>query len=305
LKQKLGKDARVWVNLPAPREVAAKLALGDPQSAVQSAKGMADANYLLTGVLTENGPAYAWFHKSEFAAGPRTVITKDHSPGCSTSSPYPVRTDWTGLADAGQTDELSKKLNDYALKLSKVHGWLTLQDSANGSSGATFYNLALVRANDGTALPRDQAAQQGDRIQLALKSDDMVVGARWVYVLDIDCHGTGSLLYPINYLENKFPNAGANQNKFVLPHSLTMHIGPPYGVETLILLSTEEPLPDPYVLNFEGVASRGGGRGVETPLAKLLSDRSSGSTRGLEGDVPTDWGMSVMHLRSVPKDSTQ
>jgi Caspase domain len=304
LKQHLGKDARVWVNLPAPRGVADKLPLNDAQSTVQSAKGLADANYVLTGVLTENGPAYAWFHKSEYAAGPRTKITNDHSPGCSTTSPYPVRTNWTTLGDASDSDGLSKSLSDYALRLGKVHGWFTLQDSANGNSGANYYHLALVHADDGSSISPDKPAQQGDGIQLALRSDDMVVGPRWVYVLDIDCQGNGSLLYPKNFNENRFPNAAATQNKFVLPHSGTLHVGRPYGVETLILLSTEEPLPDPYVLNFEGVVSRGG-RGMDTPLGKLLGDRSSGNSRGLEDEVPSDWGMSMLHLHSVPKQAAQ
>jgi hypothetical protein len=302
LKQHLGKDARLWINLPAPKEVADKLALNDAQSVVQPAKTQADANYLLTGVLTPDGPAYAWFHKSEFAAGPRTAIAKDHSPGCSTTSPYPVRTDWTALADATQADALSKKLNDFALRLGKVHGWLTLQDSVNGTS--MYYNLALVHAGDTKEQAADQAIQQGDRMQMELVSEDKVVDARWVYVLDIDCHGAGSLLYPINYSENQFPNAGSNERKFVLPHSVTLRVGAPFGFETLILLSTEQPLPDPYVLNFEGVNSRNS-RGVSSPLEKLLSGRSAGNSRGFEGEVPTDWGMSVTHLRSVPKDAAQ
>ena len=48
-----------------------------------------------------------------------------------------------------------------------------------------------------------------------------------------------------------------------------LRIGKPYGVDTLILLSTEQPLPDPYALNFDGVAARGT-RGVTSPLEKLL-----------------------------------
>lgn len=303
LKQHLDNNARVWVNLPAPKEVAEKLALHEAQSIVQLAKTEADANYLLTGVLTHDGPAYAWFHKSEFAAGSRVKMAHDHSPGCSTNSPYPVRTDWTGLGDATQADALSKKLNDYALRLGKVHGWLTLPDSANGSS-ATYYKLALVHAADGSDQSPDKPIEQGDRVQMALESDDKVVDARWVYVLDIDCHGSGTLLYPINYSENQFPNAGANERKFVLPHSMTLRVGSPFGFETLILLSTEQPLADPYVLNFEGVASRGA-RAVASPLEKLLSDRSAGNSRGLEGDAPTDWGMSVTNMRSVPKGAAQ
>jgi len=70
-------------------------------------------------------------------------------------------------------------------------------------------------------------------------------------------------------------------------------------VDTLILLSTAQPLADPYVLNFEGVASRGT-RGRESPLEKLLSETSSG-TRGVSGEVPTNWGIGLTAIRSVPK----
>ncbi len=300
LKLQAGTDARVWVNLPVPREVADKLALHDPQSAVQAAKDLSSANYLLTGVLTEDGTAYAWFHKSEFAAGPRANNSNDHSPGCSTDSPYPVRTNWTALVDA---DVLSKKLNDYAQRLGKVHGWLTLQDSANGESAETYYKLALVHAADGTSISQDQTAQPGDRIQMVLRSEDRVVDPRWVYVLDISCNGQGTLLYPINFAENQFPNAGANERKVVLPHSLILKVGPPYGVDTLIMLSTAQPLPDPSSLTFEGVATRGG-RGVDTPLQRLLTNTSS-STRGLSEPVPTDWGITVTTLHSAPGNTVK
>jgi hypothetical protein len=283
--------------------VADKLSLHDPQSAVQTAKDFAGANYLLTGVLTENGPAYAWFHKSEFAAGPRANLKKDHSPGCSSDSPYPVRTDWTLLDDAAQGEALIKKLNDYAQRLGKVHGWLTLQDSANGEAAGGYYSLALVHASDGSSLPQDLPAQKGDRIQMMLQSEDRVVDPRWVYVLDISCNGAGSLLYPINFAENQFPNAGANDKKFVLPHSLTLRVGPPYGVDTLIMLSTAQPLPDPSALSFEGVATRGAG-GAASPLQKLLNGASS-STRGFAEPIPTDWGITVTTLRSVPGNPAQ
>jgi hypothetical protein len=300
LKQHLGADARIWVNLPLAKEVADKLALHDSQSAVQAAKDFADANYLLTGVLTENGPAYAWFHKSEFAAGPRpTSAVKDHSPGCSTDSPYPVRTDWTALGDASQPDTLTRKLNDYASRLGKVHGWLTLQDSANGESAETFYKLALVHASDGGTFPQDLPAHPGDKLQMLLQSDDRVVGARWVYVLDISCNGKGTLLYPINFAENEFPKAGTSDRKFVLPHSLTLKVGPPYGVDTLIMLSTAQPLPDPSSLSFEGVATRGA-NAAGSPLQRLLNNASS-STRGFVEPVPTDWGITVTTLHSVPQ----
>ncbi|HZL49995.1 MAG TPA: hypothetical protein VFC37_03505 [Terracidiphilus sp.] len=138
---------------------------------------------------------------------------------------------------------------------------------------------------------------------MALKSTDRVIERRWIYVLDIDCHGKGSLVYPLDYAENQFPNDADNGRQFVLPGARTLRVGPPYGVDTLILLSTAQPLPDPYVLNFEGIATRGT-RGVESPLEKLLANTSAG-TRGFSGEVPTNWGIALTTMRSVPKEAAQ
>ncbi len=298
LKQHLQPGAKLWVNFPAPRELAAKLALHDNGSAVKGAANLASANYVLAGVLTPDGPAYGWFHKSEMDAGQQVAHVSDHSPGCSATSPYPVRTDWAALGDATRTYFVGDKLNDYALRLGKVHGWINLSDSATGESAASFYKLTMVRASDNATLPDSQPAKQGDRMKMALQADGPVTDPRWVYILDIDCHGKGTLLYPIDYSENRFPNAGENESKFVLPHSLTLRIGPPYGVDTLILLSTAQPLPDPSALNFEGVASRGA-RGADSPLQKLLTSASSGS-RGFAEPVPTDWGIDLTRIHSIP-----
>jgi hypothetical protein len=82
-----------------------------------------------------------------------------------------------------------------------------------------------------------------------------------------------------------------------------LKVGPPYGVDTLIMLSTAQPLPDPSSLTFEGVATRGG-RGADSPLQRLLSNASS-STRGFLEPVPTDWGITVTTLRSVPQNEVK
>jgi hypothetical protein len=82
-----------------------------------------------------------------------------------------------------------------------------------------------------------------------------------------------------------------------------LRIGPPYGVDTLVMLSTAQPLPDPYALEFEGVATRGDSSDG-SPLARLLADTSRG-TRGAPGAVPTDWGIELTTLHSVPKDAAK
>jgi hypothetical protein len=214
-----------------------------------------------------------------------------------------VRSDWVVIADASVLDGGSAKLNKFAGLLAKVHGWLKLADSPADASTADYYALAMVHASDESPLTAEQPARQGEVLKVALHSDERVIEKRWVYILDIDCHGKGSLLYPLDYAENQFPRAADNGRQFVLPGARTLRIGPPYGVDTLIMLTTAQPLPDPYALNFEGVSTRGA-RAMESPLEKLLTSTSAG-TRGLAGEVPTNWGISLTTLRSIPKDTAK
>lgn len=302
LKRHLPAGAKLWANLPPSRELAAKFALGDHNSAVQTAADLASAHYALTGVLTEHGPAYAWFHKNELAAGPPASGNGGHSPGCSPTSQYPVRGDWVVSGDASAVEEYGAALNNFASLLAKVHGWLKLADSP-AASATGYYSLALVPESRESPLANDEPVRQGDLLKMALRSNHRVVEKRWVYILDIDCRGKGTVLYPGNYAENQFPNASDSGRQFFLPGARTLRIGPPFGVDTLILLSTAQPLPDPYMLNFSGVASRGT-RGGRSPLEKLLN-QTSGGTRGSPGEMPTNWGIELMTVRSIPKDATK
>jgi hypothetical protein len=308
LKAHLGADAKLWVNLPAPTELATRLTPTDSTSPLKVAANLKDADYALAGVLTVNGPAYAWFHKGELVAGPPTG-SGDHSPGCSATSQYPVRSDWVPMTGLGDVDATGDKLGKYSSLLVKVHGWLDLADSPADAASDTYYSLAMVpavaQAADAAAqaVPTDTPVKQGDQVKMALASSERVIERRWVYVLDIDCHGRGSLLYPVDFAENRFPNDSDSGRQFLLPGARTLRIGPPYGVDTLILLSTAEPLPEPSALNFEGVATRGA-RGMDSPLQKLLADTSKG-TRGLSGEVPTNWGIALSTMRSVPKQTAQ
>jgi hypothetical protein len=303
IRKNLPAGAKLWANLPPSRELAAKLKPESSESVVEIADTFASAHYALTGVLTPDGPAYAWYHMGELAAGPPSPSAPPHSPGCSATSPYPVRTDWVPIAYTGEIDKASAHLNNYASLLAKVRGWLQLTDSPAGASPSEFYSLTLLPSGATAPLAADQTTHQGDLLNLALSSEDRVIDRRWVYVLDIDCHGQGTVLYPRDYSENQFPNAADTGRQFPLRGAPVLRIGPPYGVDTLILLSTEQPLADPYVLNFEGVASRGT-RGVSSPLEKLLN-QTSGGTRGFSSEVPTNWGLSTVLVRSAPKGNSQ
>jgi hypothetical protein len=307
LKAAVPGGAKVWVDLPPSRELAAKLTLGGPNSEAQPAERPAGAQYVLAGVLAHDAPAYAWFHTSELAAGPHpTATSPDHTPGCSTASPYPVRSDWVALAGDGKTQNAQELLPAYAARLARVHAWLELSGSAVAAASQTSgYRLQMVHLADTEALPDGEPVRENERFRLALQADAPVKQPRWVYVLDIDCQGKGTLLYPRNYTENRYPWPDEAGLQIVLRHAPTIRIGPPFGIETLVLLTTAQPLADPYVLDFEGVA-HSASRGTASPLERLLSNASSG-TRG-DGDgaeVPTDWGIQRTALRSLPDNTAQ
>jgi len=302
LKSHLAPKAKLWADLPAPRELAAGLKLGDANSEAQPAAAIGDAGYVLAGSIVAGAPSYSWFHKNEFASVPNPSPAPDHSPGCSATSPYPVRSDWVAVPDAASATTASATLATYSARLAKVHGWLELaNNAAAGASEATYFKLAFVPMTTTSALDPSNPVHENDRMRLALQSSAVVKDPRWVYILDIDCHGKGTLIYPQNYSENQYPSEGDSDNPIILRHAPTLKVGPPFGVDTIVLLSTSQPLPDPGVLDFEGVA-RGATRGVKSPLERLLSNASSGS-RGFETEVevPTDWGIGLTTLRSLPK----
>jgi hypothetical protein len=302
LKAHLLPKAKLWVDLPAPHELASSLQLGDANSEAQATNAIGEANYVLAGSMVKGDASYAWFHKNEFASGPpAATAAPDHSPGCSTTSPYPVRSDWVAVADSATAAAAAQTLNTYSTRLAKIHGWLQLSNNAAaGASESSFFKLAFVPMTGTNPIDINNPVHGNDRMRLALQADGVVKDPRWVYILDIDCHGTGSLIYPLNYSENQYPGEGDQDTQVILRHAPTLKVGPPFGVDTMILLTTAQPLPDPSVLNFEGVA-RGAARGVKTPLEQLLSSASSGSRGiGAEVEVPTNWGIETKTLRSVP-----
>jgi hypothetical protein len=308
LKQATPAGAKLWVDLPASRELAAKLKLSDPDIDAKLATDLAEAHYVLAGSLSGGKPTYAWFHKDEFAAGPRAAVTSDHTPGCSTTSPYPVRSAWIATPDAVAMEKTAITLNTYSVSLARVHGWLQLANNpVAGSSPANYYKLAMVHISDTDQVSPDQPVHENDRIRLALQSATPVADKdkRFVYVLDIDCQGKGTLLYPRDYSENQYPSQGDTDLQIILRTAFTIKFQEPFGLESMILLTTSQPLPDPYVLDFAGVA-RAVSRGAQSPFEKLLSNASSGTRGGVpDADIPTDWGIQIMPLRSIPGSPAQ
>jgi hypothetical protein len=126
-----------------------------------------------------------------------------------------------------------------------------------------------------------------------------ILQPRYYYIFGIDSFGASKLLYPIfGSVENRFPTAqdGTNPLSAIQVRSIT--VKPPYGVDTYFLVSTDESIPNPLVLQWSGVRTRGP-KG-ETLLEDLLS-RTGGSSRSMDGDpVPAKWSIDHLVFESIP-----
>jgi uncharacterized caspase-like protein len=242
---KLPRHSSLFVQFPVPSPIAGSLDLD----------GVEDADYILAGRFTAGQLTYAWV---------RPFVTRDDRH----HSVLPPRSDWTASAAA---------LRDAALRLQKIYGWQTLESPP----GAGFpYRLALRRPPD-RALIRDNILHGGERYDVLLLRDPSSpreVARRFVYLFAIDSDGRSLLLYPAHdggSVENRIPAGGTSAGAEV--RLATIAIDEPYGIDTYCLLTTDEPLPDPWILTWEGVRSR-----------------------AASGRTPSAWSIEKVLFESVP-----
>ena len=177
-------------------------------------KNAATADYILAGRFVSGKLQYAWIRPS--------ATSKD-----SRRTGLPSRTAWT-------SDH--KTMREQLARLRRIHGWHTLP-----SPSAYAYRLQLP-----------QTLRGGRRYKLAMRLavDPQRVAKRYVYLFAIDSGGKASLLFPLSgSVENRFP-IGAPPAEIALGEC---EIEPPYGLDTYFLLATDEPLPNPHILEWEGV----------------------------------------------------
>lgn len=177
-----------------------------------------DADYVLAGRYARGKLSYAWVRPAMRNADRRR-------------SALPIRTAWVSSAAA---------LNDAVPRLRRLHAWQTL----HSPPGTPPYGLAVKR--DG-AFVRDGTLAGGERYEVVLRATSAAARPRYVYAFVIDSHGAGTLLFPRDgSVENRFSGGG----DVILA---TVEVAPPYGIDTYVLLTTEEPLPNPWILSWEGV----------------------------------------------------
>ncbi|MBV8515981.1 MAG: caspase family protein [Acidobacteria bacterium] len=264
------EGASLFVQLPAPQAIVERLAI--PPNDV--ANDPAEADYILTGRFVNGRLAYAWIRPGVTRADRR-------------KSGLPVRSAWTSDAET---------LRDTALRLRRIAAWQLLDSPPAARSP---YHLALRRAHD-NALVHGTSVMGHERYQAVLRGVNLPprVDGRFVYLFVIDSRGQSILLYPraaSGSVENRFPIDPSVAPPAEIP-LCAFEVSPPYGVDTYVLLTTDQPLPNPSLLEWNGVRSNG--TRPSTPLEELLASLGS-STRAVV--TPSNWSIERTTWESTPQ----
>jgi hypothetical protein len=281
------KRPSLYVQVPAPASLVRDLGIGPgtDRDGIEPVAGPAAATYVLAGRVKGGGVEYAWLRPG---AGPpdrrRSVL--------------PVHTRWVPLA----ASDAANGLVEDVLRLRQIHDWQQLDSPA----GAGFpYELAVREEDSRRLASGNLTGRQRYDLVLRAKQDPppAAVEPRYVYAFVIDSDGKSVLLFPTaGGVENRFPLRLPGrppvppQREIPLGYS-SFVVTEPFGVDTYFLLATDEPLPDPWVLEWKGV--RAHGLQEQTPLAKLLASTGGARRSAAPAAIPAAWSIERTPFVSV------
>ena len=317
------QETKLFASLPPSTEFATRIKLGSGtnNSAVGWAKAKADADYLLIGRARASGATtaleYAWLLPEATTGFAKAGEPNNAALRRATApvSPLPPITDW-------KTEP--KDLEDLALRLSKIAGWVKL-DSPQGAGGRFAYRLVLKNSKGELLTGANATLSEGDIFSIHLVADESLlqppIEQRHVYVLTIDQFGKSELLYPnLRNPDAQIPDSRAPAVARDITLGQVKVCGPDpkksgcrssgvLGAETYVMLTTTDPLSDPSVLQGDGVRTpqeleqekrSKGVRGADSPLSNLLTGIGSTARSG-ESVVPLNWSVQQVFLNSIPK----
>lgn len=277
------RGASLFVQLPAPAWLVKGIAVGagTDYAAVEPAKNPETADYVLTGRMAKGDVEYAWV---------RPLVTKADQG----RTALPACTAWHSASRGANIGPL---LQNAVLRLRRIHAWQLLESPPEARSG---YELVLRRRADNTPVL--------DRILVGNEDYALVLHARpaakptprYMYAFVIDSHGRSVLLYPTaetGSVENRFPLDARAPAPAEIALDTVFHPTEPYGVDTYFLLTTDEALLDPSILEWDGVRGRPAAR---TALEALLTETSIASRSAALVQTPANWSIDRMLFESVP-----
>ncbi len=312
-----GQVPRLFVDVPPSGQLAKALeqSAAGGNSAIEIASAKSEAKYFLMGRIQTGAVSYAW-------------VLPDSESAQDEFNPLPRRTDWV---ETGSGKEMigraAARLQEFALRLGKVQGWLSLR-SRQGEDAFPYrltlryqgqWNEQTKSCQPGqspqrlTLITSDSRIRDGECYGMVLVAEENSrkghLEQRYVYVFMLDRKGKSQLFFPApgaGSVENRVP---ADSNPFSKEIPLAggaplLIVDEPYGVDTYVLLTTSEALPNPEVLEFDGVMSeqereKNRSRGRETVLSMLLTEIGS-KTRGAKVPHATasNWSVRPLTVKS-------
>jgi hypothetical protein len=282
---KLPAGSSLFVQFPAPAAMIDGIAIGpgSDREGIDPVNRADDADYILLARYANHRLEYAWLRPAVSASDRR-------------KSPLPLRSDWIAEDERDRTlrDSVAK-LREGVLRLRRIQGWNLLESPAGERSA---YRLALRRATTGE-LAKDVLIGD-EQYEVVLYSPGALparVRQRYVYVFVIDSFGKTTLLFPQGgSVENRLPIALPAPRMIRLGDDASFEVAPPYGVDTYLLLTTDEPLPDPWILQSDAVRTRA--PASPTPLEQLLILAGAPARTGFVV-TPASWSIDRAVFESV------
>ncbi len=285
----------VFVEIPPTNDVAQAIAgKFKDYKAIKLVDDINDAYYVVYGAAINNGAAYG-LRKAQ-------VSLRDSLE----SMPLTTRLNMVSFQSSKTYKDLADSVFEYALKLSKIRGWLTLVSPTNDKSNFPYY---LQLRHGDTDKPLENLVYKiNEQYSLHLvptsKYINATVGKKYIYVFAIDKNGKMTLGYPPaddGNVENKFPkyNNGNLVDDFKL---VDFTVTEPTGTDNFFLLSTNEP-----ITNYQILFDQEGVRGVDTrgaeetnPLADILNIGNETKARsGFDKVTPSNWCLLKLSVKSI------
>ncbi len=221
-------SAALFVHFTAPASITRSVAI--ERHGVVSVSDAREADFILVGRFVDGRLTFAWVR-------PAT----DRSDRTS----LPPRTEWTRDPDS---------LHEAVVKLRRLFAWQTLESPAASRSP---YRLHVRDVRTGAIV---HEIVGNTRYELVLRATETLpeeLAARYFYAFVIDQSGRGILLFPQNdSVGNRFPSTDPPPREIALGQASAFAGAPPYGADTYFLLTTDEPLPSPWILQWDGVRAR-------------------------------------------------
>ena len=272
---RIGQRSALFVALPAPSALLDRIDLD--RKGIVPVDDPSKADYILVGRLAGESLEYAWI---------RPLARNEDE--CQTG--LPVRSAWVAHDSAGA-------LRQSVMKLRRIHGWHSLESPPNTRAP---YRLALWREKAKEPV-RNGEVFGGETYSIVLRAPQSlppIVTPRYYYAFVIDSHGKSFLVFPgTGSVENRFPIQNPGPGEIRLGEASAFDVTKPYGIDTYFLLSTDEPLPNPSILEWDGVRSPSW-NGPLTSLEQLLL-LTAGGTRAGRALTTNRWSIERVAIESV------